>query len=44
MVVEQGKTKKTGYHGWVSLNAVENKTISNGDKKIIMDKQPPVFR
>lgn len=40
LVVEQGKTKTTGYHGWVSFNVVEGKTLQGGGTTMRMDKSP----
>lgn len=40
LVIEQGKTKATGYHGWVSINAVTNRQMDGGLHTIKMDKAP----
>lgn len=42
MVIEQGKTKATGYHGWVGMNAVTQTSLSSGTgHKVLQDHAPP---
>lgn len=42
MVIEQGKTKATGYHGWVGLNAVTQTRLSSATgHKVLQDHAPP---
>ena len=40
MVIEQGKTKTTGIHGWVGVNAVTNTTLTGGGYKVSQDHAP----
>ena len=42
MVIEQGKTKSTGYHGWVGMNAVTQTQLNGGaGYKVYQDHAPP---
>ena len=42
MVIEQGKTKTTGVHGWVGVNAVtQTRLDSSSGYKVYQDHAPP---
>jgi hypothetical protein len=38
LVVEQGKTATTGVHGWITVNTVSGKTLTNGNEVMVLMK------
>lgn len=43
LVIEQGKTASTGVHGWVAVQSVASKTMTDGSgHRIIMNKTSAV--